>query len=1822
MKKTTHFLSSLNCFSLRFLSNPIFRMNTIMKIFIFGIFLCLNVVSTYGQYSETFPTADKGILAGTCSGSDGTTCASNDFTGVDWVVNGNLSMIAAGGEDFVKVESGALTFEDIDEEVCFETPEMNISAVVGNFSISVDVGWFGFDEADYINVEYNIDGGGWTQVANTMGGGAGTIQFMPASNNAGSTTVNVTGLSGTSTLSVRVCGDINLGTISGNLFEQITVDNVSVPEAGVSVPGSGPTVSCSSTDVQCDDINGSSDDGTATAAAADGTAPYTYLWSDGGAQTTATATGLAAGMYTVTVTDNDSNTATCTATVASATTLTLFSSATDASCNGDSDGSVDATAGGGAPGYTYAWNTGATSEDISGLSAGTYTVTVSDSNGCTNTSSATVAEPSAVTAMTSATDASCNGDSDGSVDATAGGGTPGYTYAWNTGATSEDISGVSAGTYTVTISDSNGCTNTSSATVAEPSAVTAMTSATDASCNGDSDGSVDATAGGGTPGYTYAWNTGATSEDISGVSAGTYTVTISDSNGCTNTSSATVAEPSAVTAMTSATDVSCNGDSDGSVDATAGGGTPGYTYAWNTGATSEDISGVSAGTYTVTISDSNGCTNTSSATVAEPSAVTAMTSATDASCNGDSDGSVDATAGGGTPGYTYAWNTGATSEDISGVSAGTYTVTISDSNGCTNTSSATVAEPSAVTAMTSATDASCNGDSDGSVDATAGGGTPGYTYAWNTGATSEDISGVSAGTYTVTISDSNGCTNTSSATVAEPSAVTAMTSATDASCNGDSDGSVDATAGGGTPGYTYAWNTGATSEDISGVSAGTYTVTISDSNGCTNTSSATVGEPSAVMASFTALADLCIDAGVQSAQGGGTPIGGVYSGPGVTDNSNGMDYDFDPMTAGVGVHTITYTYTDGNGCMGIASDMVEVFALPMVTLMTPMDICITSGVMTFGGGTPTGGVYSGPGVSDNSNGMDYDFDPLAAGLGMHTIMYDFTDMNGCSNSAMGTVNVTPPLPVTLTIPPAMDTLCVDAGLQVIANAGSPAGGVYSGPGVTDDGNGMSFTFDPAGAGSGLHLITYTVTGMGCSGMFTDFIHVFDLPIVTFSIPAAQDTFCADAAAEVISIAGSPPGGVYSGPGVTDDGNGTSFTFDASAAGVGFHILTYTYTDAIGCSNSFDDFIQVLALPVVAFTAPADLCVDAGVQAGLGGGTPSGGVYSGDGVTDDGNGMTYSFDPAGAGVGVNTITYTFSDAEGCSDMASDDVEVFDLPVVTFTALADLCIDAGVQAAQGGGTPSGGVYSGDGVTDNGNGTDYDFDPMTAGVGTHTITYTYTDGDGCVNSASDDVEVFDLPTVIFTALADLCIDAGVQSAQGGGTPTGGTYSGPGVTDNGNGMDYDFDPMTAGVGVHTITYTYTDGNSCTNSASDMVEVFDLPIVTFTALADLCIDAGVQSAQGGGSPTGGVYSGTGVTDNGNGMDYDFDPMAAGAGTHTITYTYTDGNGCVNSASDDVEVFDLPVVSFTALADLCIDAGVQASQGGGSPTGGVYSGDGVTDNGNGLDYDFDPMAAGVGTHTITYTYTDGNGCVNSASDDVEVFDLPVVTFTALADLCIDAGVQAAQGGGTPTGGVYSGPGVTDNGNGLDYDFDPMAAGAGVHTITYDYTDANGCMNSASDDVQVFDLPVVTFTALADLCIDAGVQAAQGGGSPTGGVYSGDGVTDNGNGTDYDFDPMAAGAGTHTITYTYTDGNGCVNSASDDVEVFDLPTVTFTALADLCIDAGVQSTQGGGSPTGGVYSGDGVTDNGNGLDYDFDPMAAGVGVHTITYTYTDGKWLYK
>gem|GEM_PF-1469843 len=905
---------------------------------------------------------------------------------------------------------------------------------------------------------------------------------------------------------------------------------------------------------------------------------------------------------------------------------------------------------------------------------------------------------------------------------------------------------------------------------------------------------------------------------------------------------------------------------------------------------------------------------------------------------------------------------------------------------------------------------------------------------------------------------------------------------------------------------------------VAGAGTWTITYTYTDGNGCVSFATQDITVNPLPVVTLEPLAPVCVDADPVALVG--DPIGGVYSGNGV------MNDMFYPAVAGVGTWTITYTYTDGNGCVSFATQDIIVNPLPVVSLEPLAPVCVDADPVALVG-DPIGGVYSGNGVM---NDMFY---PAVAGVGTWTITYTFTDGNGCVSFATQDITVNP-LPV-VTLEP-LAPVCVDA--DPVTLTGSPVGGVYSGNGVMND------MFYPADAGVGTWTITYTYTdGNGCVSFATQDITVNPLPVVTLE-PLAP--VCVDAAP--VALLGSPVGGVYTGAGVMND------MFYPADAGVGTWTITYTYTDGNGCVSFATQDITVNPLPIVTLEPLAPVCVDADPVTLVG--SPVGGVYTGAGVMND------MFYPADAGVGTWTITYTFTDGNGCVNFATQDITVNPLPVVTLEPLAPVCVDADPVTLVG--SPVGGVYSGNGVMND------MFYPADAGVGTWTITYTYTDGNGCVNFATQDITVNPLPVVTLEPLAPVCVDADPVTLTG--SPVGGVYTGAGV------MNDMFYPADAGVGTWTITYTYTDGNGCVNFATQDITVNPLPIVTLEPLAPVCVDADPVTLVG--SPVGGVYTGAGV------MNDMFYPADAGVGTWTITYTYTDGNGCVNFATQNITVNPLPVVTLEPLAPVCVDADPVTLVG--SPVGGVYTGAGVMND------MFYPADAGVGTWTITYTYTDGNGCVNFATQDITVNPLPVVTLEPLAPVCVDADPVTLTG--SPVGGVYTGAGVMND------MFYPADAGVGTWTITYTYTDGNGCVSFATQDITVNPLPIVTLEPLAPVCVDADPVTLVG--SPVGGVYTGAGVMND------MFYPADAGVGTWTITYTYTDGNGCVNFATQDITVNPLPIVTLEPLAPVCLDADpVMLT---GNPSGGTYSGTGVLNN------MFYPYNAGVGTWTITYTYTDGN----
>ncbi|HLP18667.1 MAG TPA: T9SS type A sorting domain-containing protein [Chitinophagales bacterium] len=795
-------------------------------------------------------------------------------------------------------------------------------------------------------------------------------------------------------------------------------------------------------------------DGTAAVAPTGGEAPYTYEWTTG--STDSTVTG-AAGAYTVTITDNLGCEATVTATIATNTVaLTSTTSATQSTCTAV-DGSVSVTATNGNSPYSYLWSNGATTSTVSNLADGTYTVTLEDANGCSGTNTATVTVNTVtLTSTTTSTDATCLA-ADGSASVTVTNGTSPYDYLWSNGEITATIANEIAGTYTVTVTDDNGCSGTNSATVnSNVVALTSTVSSTNATCTA-ADGSATVTVTNGTSPFDYDWSNGASTSTNAGLTAGTYNVTLSDDNGCTGTTSVTVnSNAVALTSTVSSTNASCSA-ADGTASVTVTNGTTPYDYDWSNGGSTATITSLAAGTYTVTLTDDNGCTGTNSVTVSTNGIVlTSTTSSTDATCTA-ADGSATVTVTNGASPYEYDWSNGATTATNANLAAGTYTVTLTDDNGCTGTTSVTVSSNAvALTSTTSSTNAICTA-ANGSATVTITNGTSPYDYDWSNGASTATASNLAANTYNVTLTDDNGCTGTASVTVvADVVTLSGNASATPATCSA-TDGTATAAGASGTAPYSYEWSNNETTATITGLAPGTYNVTITDDNGCTGTDAAVVTTNQVALTLATSSTETACSANTGSA-----------TVDNVTNGTSPYEYDWSnsettASVTGLAAGSYQVTVTDDNGCSATADFTIGTVAGPTGTATATNAACNggTDGDvdLTVSGGTSPF-TYSWDNSATSQNLTD-----VAVGTYNVTI----TDDNGCTATA--TATVTEPTALALSAVTTDPTSGSNGSINLtVAGGTSP---------YTFDWSNSATTEDLSGVAAGTYTVTVTDDN-GCS----------------------------------------------------------------------------------------------------------------------------------------------------------------------------------------------------------------------------------------------------------------------------------------------------------------------------------------------------------------------------------------------------------------------------------------------------------------------------------------------------------------------------------------------------------------------------------------------------------------------------------------------------------------------------------------------------------------------------------------------------------------------
>ena len=583
----------------------------------------------------------------------------------------------------------------------------------------------------------------------------------------------------------------------------------------------------------------------ATLTASGGT---TYLWSDASLTAAITVSPIGTFSYSVTVTDVNNCTATASRTVTVIPTMILVTAVTDVACNGGNTGAIDLTANSGQSPYTFLWNDAVLTEDRNNIPAANYLVTVTDNAGCTATTAAIISEPTVLIFTETHTNVLCNGGSSGSIDVTANGGTSPYTYLWSDAVVSEDRNNIPTGNYSVTISDNQLCTAAIAVNISEPTALAISETHVDVPCGLVNAGSIDITVSGATLPYTYLWNDGVITQDRTNIPVGNYSITATDNNACSISLSATVSSLAGLVISETHADATCNAGNSGTIDVTLVGNAPPFTYLWNDGIATQDRTNLLAGVYSVTATDVNTCIITLSVTINQPSALVVTETHTNALCNGGSSGTIDVTATAATPPYTYLWNDGITTEDRNNIAAGNYSVTVRDLNLCSASITLNISEPTALVVTETHLAALCFGAASGSIDITASAATPPYTYLWNDAAVTEDRNNIAAGNYSVVVNDLNSCTASISIFVSQPTLVTVNETHTNALCNGASDGSINITSNGGTPGYFYLWNDAITTEDRTNIAAGNYSVVVNDLNSCTATLSVVISEPAVLTA--------------------------------------------------------------------------------------------------------------------------------------------------------------------------------------------------------------------------------------------------------------------------------------------------------------------------------------------------------------------------------------------------------------------------------------------------------------------------------------------------------------------------------------------------------------------------------------------------------------------------------------------------------------------------------------------------------------------------------------------------------------------------------------------------------------------------------------------------------------------------------------------------------------------------------------------------------------------------------------------------------------
>lgn len=768
-----------------------------------------------------------------------------------------------------------------------------------------------------------------------------------------------------------------------------------------------------------------------------GTAPFTYAWTGTQTGNADSLVNIGPGTYYLSATDSKGCNGKDTIIITQPTDLVTSIAKQNVLCNGGNSGYIIVNTAGGTPNYNYNWNPANSNNDsIINLTANTYNVTVTDANGCADTLSATITQPTPLTSTMTVRNLSGAGSNDGAAFVYPAGGTTPYTYNWVVGGgTLDSITNKPAGTYVVRICDANNCCIFDTAVITNPPPIILTTSKTDVSCFGGNNGFAAVAAVGGVTPYSYLWSSNAgssTNDSIFSLTAGNYSVTVTDSNGISVSTAVQITQPSQITATFDSTRVSCFGTITGKLKINATGGTPGYTYSWAPIAGSTDsLINIPAGKYHVTVTDSKGCVYRDSVVLSQPLLLQASLQIADSvKCFNGNNGSATITQTGGTPSYSYTWSSiGGNTATSNSLTAGNYIVTVTDSKNCTDTVQFSIGQPIALSAVFTTTPVICYGDNNGKIKITASGGKQPYSYNWSAGVPNnrDSVTNLIAGKYFVTVTDANNCQLIDSAVLAQPAAVQASVVNIDSVfCFGQSNGKATAQVSVGTPNYSYVWSGSiATTATVSDLAAGNHFVTVTDSKGCKDTVAFTVYQPTAITTSFDSTRITCYgytNGKLKVIAAGGTPLYNyAWSPVGSTTDS----------VSNIGTGKYYVTVTDSKGCIKIDSAVLGEPTLLQASLLSSDSVKCYNGndgkaTVTQTGGTP-GYIYSWSSIGGNS--------PTSTSLIEGNYIVTITDSKNCTDTVQFAIGQ--PAPVTRTVN-VVNSHCiesVDGSATITVNGG-------------------------------------------------------------------------------------------------------------------------------------------------------------------------------------------------------------------------------------------------------------------------------------------------------------------------------------------------------------------------------------------------------------------------------------------------------------------------------------------------------------------------------------------------------------------------------------------------------------------------------------------------------------------------------------------------------------------------------------------------------------------------------------------------------------------